>query len=140
MAAPTLLQVMRGIEARLATISGLRVSDTAPSQINPPAAFCAVPPVENYHRTFQRGRFSLTPQIWVFTSAAVDRVGQELLAEYADPVGEKSIVAALYGDKTLGGVVHDLIVRSFRPLDIEEFGAIGYFGGLFEVEVIAQGS
>jgi hypothetical protein len=138
--APTILQIMRGIEARLATIDGLRVSDTAPGEISPPAAFCAIPPVDNYHKTFQRGRFGLSPQIWVFTSAAVDRVGQEALAAYANPTGDKSIIAAIYGDKTLGGVVEDIIVRSFRPLGMEEVGLIGYFGGVFETEIIALGS
>src|SRR5687768_10263773 len=109
MAAPTILQVMQGIEARLATIDGLRVSDTAPDQINPPAAFVGVPPIESYHATMQRGRMRLSPSIWLFTSAAVDRIGQEALAGYADPTGTRSVVAAIYGDRTLGGVAEDCV-------------------------------
>lgn len=140
MAAPTILQVMQGLEARLATITGLRVSDTVPDQINPPQAMVGVPPVDDYHETFGRGVFRLEGQIWVFTSAAFDRGGQEALAAYADPTGTKSIISAVYGDKTLGGVVHDTFIRSFRPIGVEEFGAIGYYGGVFDWLVIAQGS
>ncbi|HEY5986996.1 MAG TPA: hypothetical protein VIV12_11570 [Streptosporangiaceae bacterium] len=140
MAAPTLLEVMQGLETRLATISGLQVSDTVPGEITPPAAMVGVPAIDNYHATMQRGRFQLSGQLWVFTSAAVDRVGQEALAEYANPTGTKSVITAVYGDKTLGDKVEDTIIRTFRPLGMEEVGEIGYFGGVFEWEVIAVGS
>lgn len=140
MAAPTILQVMQGLETRLATISGLQVSDTVPGEITPPAAMVGVPAIDNYHATMQRGRFQLSGQLWVFTSAAVDRVGQEALAGYANPTGTGSVIAAVYGDRTLGGVVEDTVIRTFRPLGMEEVGEIGYFGGVFEWEVIAVGS
>jgi hypothetical protein len=140
MAAPTLLEIMQGIETRLATISGLQVSDTVPGEITPPAAMVGVPPIENYHATFGRGRMRLSGQIWVFTSKADERIGQEALAGYANPTGSTSIITAVYGDKTLGGKVEDIVIRSFRPLGLEEVGEIGYFGGVFEWEVVALGS
>lgn len=139
--APTIADIMRGLEVRLATIDGLRVaSDGQPDQINPPAAIVQVPPIDNYHATFQRGRLVLSPTVLVLVSAAVSRVGQMALAEYADPTGPRSVVTALEGDKTLGGVAEDLVVRSFRPLGLEDVGEIGYFGGLFTLMVIAVGS
>lgn len=140
MAAPTILQVMQGIETRLATITGLRVNDVIPDQINPPQAIVGVPPIPRYHATMQRGRFQLEPTVTVLVSAALDRVGQEALAEYANPTGAKSIITAIEADKTLGGVVDDCIVTSFRPLGLEEVGLIGYYGGVFDLQVIAQGS
>ena len=140
MAAPTIAQVMTGFEARLETISGLRVASYVADQINPPQATIGVPAIESYHATMQRGRFRLTGEIYVFVSAALDRVGQLALAEYANPTGTKSVVTAVYGDKTLGGVVEDTIIRSFRPLGMEEVGLIGYFGGVFDWEIVAQGS
>lgn len=139
MAVPTVAEVLQGFEARLLTIEGLRVSAYIADQINPPQATVGVPPVD-YHKTFQRGRMQLDGEIYVFVSGALDRVGQMLLAEYANPTGTKSIISAVYGDKKLGGIVDDTIIRTFRPLGMEEVGLIGYFGGVFEWSVIAQGS
>jgi hypothetical protein len=139
--APTIEQIMDGIETRLATISGLRVSDVSPGQINPPCAIVGVPAITSYHATFGSGRMTLDDiTVTVLVSAAVDRVGQKKLAGYANPTGSTSIKAAVEGDKTLGGVVDDCIVVSFRPLGLDEVGVIGYFGGIFQLRAIAIGA
>ncbi|WP_157251116.1 hypothetical protein [Nonomuraea typhae] len=138
--APTIAQVMQGIEARLATIAGLRVDDVVPDQINPPAALVGVPPIPTYHQTMGRGRFMLEPTVTVLVSAAVDRAGQLALAGYANPTGPLSVLAAIEGDRTLGAVVEDCIVIDFRPLGLEEVGQIGYYGGVFTLRVIALGT
>ena len=140
MAAPSVLDVMRGIQGRLATIDGLRVSAIAPDQITPPIAIVGVPPVESYHATMRRGRMTYDPTIYVLVSSVLDRTGQEALAAYANPTGPKSIVSAVEGDRTLGGVAETCIVRSFRPLGVEEVGQIGYYGGAFEMHVVTAGS
>lgn len=139
MAAPTLQQIMEGIEARLDTIEGLRVSDIKPGSVDPPMAVVGVPDVTSYHGTFGRGKFQLQPTITILVSKAFDRIGQHALAGYANPTGATSIVAAIEADKTLGGVVDDCIVVDFRPLGQEEVGLIGFFGGVFNLQVIAQG-
>lgn len=135
--APTLEQVMLGIETRLATISGLRTSAIGPDQIVPPAAVVGVPPVEAYHATFNSNRMLLDFPVTVLVSAALDRVGQLALAGYANPSGATSVKAAIEGDKTLGGILDDCIVMSFRPLGLEEVGLIGYYGGVFTVRAIS---
>lgn len=137
--APTIEQVMLGIETRLKTISGLRVSEYVADQINPPAALVGVPEISSYHATMGRGRFTIEPTVTVLTSAAYDRAGQLKLAGYANPTGSSSVVVAIEGDKTLGGVVDDCIVVDFRPLGMEEVGLIGYYGGVFTLRVIASG-
>lgn len=141
-----LTAVMDGLESRLATISGLRVSDVVPDQINPPAAFVGVPPITDYHGSMRMGTTRLEMPVWVFVSAALDRIGQRALAGYASPSGPTSIRAALEapdpdGRKTLGGVVgvQDVMVRDFRPLGREEVGLIGYFGGVWTVLVEIDG-
>jgi hypothetical protein len=130
---------MQGIESRLATISGLRVSDTIPGQINPPQAVVGVPAIESYSTGLNRyERPTLAPTITILISSAMDRVGQLALAEYADPSGTKSIPAAVAADSSLGGVIGRggcLVVR-FDPLGIEEVGLIGYYGGRFTLRVI----
>lgn len=140
MAAPTLAELMQGLEDRLQTISGLRTAAFLADAINPPMAIVGVSPVDNYHQTMGRGRMDLSFSIYILVSGALDRVGQMALAGYANPTGATSIVSALYGDKTLGGKAEDIHVRSFRPLGTEEVNLIGYFGGLFDVRVIALGS
>lgn len=146
MAEISLTAIMDGLEARLATISGLRVSDVVPDQINPPQAFVGVPPVTDYHGSMRMGLTRLEVPVWVMVSAALDRIGQRRLAEFASPSGTASIRAAVEapdpdGRKRLGGVsgVQDVMVRDFRPLGREEVGAIGYFGGLWTVLVEIDG-
>lgn len=137
--AATLLQIMQAIETRVDTIDGLRTKDHSPGEISPPCAIVAVPPVPTYHGTFGGAKFPIRPTITVLTGNTLDRVGQHKLAGYANPTGETSIKAAIEADKTLGGIVDDCFVVSFRPLGLEEVGAIGYFGGLFELSVQARG-
>jgi hypothetical protein len=135
----TITAVMDGLETRLATIAGLRVSDVKPGQINPPQAVIGVPEIPEYYAAMKRGSMSITPTITVLTSTNVDRVGQRALAAYADPSGDSSIVAALMADPTLGGACDDCIVTTFRPLGLDEVGAIGYFGGIWTVTVTGSG-
>lgn len=139
MAAPTILQVMQGIETRLDTITGLNVSAFVTDQISPPVAIVGVPPIQ-YRETMQKGKFSLAPTVTVLVSAALDRTGQTLLAGFANPTGSASIITAIEGDKTLGGVVDDCIVWDFRPLGLDEVGQVGYYGGIFNLRVLATGT
>lgn len=143
--APSLRDIMSGIETRLSTIDGLRVpADGQPDQINPPAAVVGIPAISDYHATMQRGRMVLAPTVLILVSAAVSRVGQMALAEYANPTGAKSVVTAVEAKtadgKALGGVAEDCVVRSFRPLGLEEVGELQFFGGLFTLMVVAVGS
>ncbi|PXY25152.1 hypothetical protein BAY59_24305 [Prauserella coralliicola] len=139
MAAPTIEQIMQGIEARLQTISGLRTSPYVKDTINPPFAVVGVPDIPEYHMTFKKGRFRLAPTVTVLVSAALDRVGQMKLAGYANPTGPTSISSAIEGDRRLGGVVEECFVSNFRVLGVEEINAIGYYGGEFELTVVAEG-
>ncbi len=140
MAAPTILQIMQGIETRLATVTGLVfVSEIHPGQITPPAGVVGVPPIDNYHSTMRSGTMELNVPVLVLISAATDFGGQHALAAYANPTGTSSIKTAIETDRTLGGVVDDCVVQSFTPLSIEEVNTIGYWGGRFMLYVAAQG-
>jgi hypothetical protein len=136
----TLDQIAGGIETRLKTIAGLNVAKYFPGQIVAPVAIVGVPPVTDYHASMGRGTMSLEPTIHIFTGSAIDLEGQRMLSEYANPVGSKSIRAAVEGDKTLGGLVQDCIVREFRPLNLEEYSALNYYGGVFTLQLYARGN
>lgn len=133
------MDVVEGIAAALGPIPKLRVEEMFEGDINPPVAVVGLPTVNTYYSSMARGHFELEPTITVFTSQVVNRVGQNLLAEYANPSGSMSIRAAIDADKTLGGRVSDATVTQFRPLDLEEYAAFGYFGGVFTLYVIARG-
>lgn len=140
MATPTILQVMTALESALDDISGLRTSEFIKDQMSPPFAMVGVPEIPDYHGAFRSGSMTISPRVYVFVSSVVDRIGQTRLSEYADPVGSKSIKAAIEADPTLGGIVAQVMVKSFRPLGAEEMGALGYYGGVFDLYVVATGN
>jgi hypothetical protein len=134
-AAPTIRQILSAIETRLDSINGLRVTDYAPGQINPPQAIIMAPPVSSYLVGYGDRRPILEVQVTVLVSASLDRVGQLALADYADPDSATSIPAAVAADSRLGGVVNQCQVVSFDPLGMEEVGLLGYFGGRFTLRI-----
>lgn len=138
MAAP-IIDILAGIKTRLLTIPGLRVVAYVAPQVNPPVAIVGIPPVSNYHSTMGRGKYQLEPTVTVLVSAAADEAGQQRLLAYANPTGDQSVVTAIEADRSLAGVVDDCVVDSFRPLGLEEVGAIGYFGGIWSLRVVASG-
>jgi hypothetical protein len=140
MTAPTSVAIMDGIETRLDTIAGLRVSDISPGAISPPCAIVGVPDVPEYRSTMGRGVWTPDFTVTVLVSATMDRIGQKLLAAYADVSGASSIVAAIEGDRTLGGLVHECWVDSYRNLGLDEVGVIGYFGGVWTLRMSVPGS
>ena len=131
---------MEGLETRLETITGLRVRDIQPDSVALPQAWVGIPEEIDYHAAFQRGLMRLPFKVGLAVSAASDRVGQHALAAYANPTGTSSVVAAIEADKTLGGVVSDLIVRTFRPLGLTNIGGLDCYAGEWVVDVFATGS
>lgn len=144
MSAPTLSQIMTGLKDRLATISGLQTTDFIADTATPPAAMVAVPDIPSYRATFGRGQVELEFLIYVFVGRQLDSTGQAALAGYASWTGANSIPLAIEGDRsagsqTLGGIVNDCTVTSFRNLNMDEVAAYNFFGGEFTVLVLSPG-
>lgn len=140
MAAPTVQQLMDGVRDRLRTISGLRADSFSPGQINPPHAIVDVPRIPAYHATFAKGRYVVEMTVTVFVQQGDIRTAQQALIGYANPSGTGSVVEAVEGDKSLGGIADDCVVDSYERLGDEQVAAIGYYGGQFTVRVIAKAS
>jgi hypothetical protein len=138
-AAPTIGQIVEGIETRLETISGLRAVEYVPDAINPPQAVVDFSGDINYHETFIHGKQRLELTVIILVSRVVDRVGNAALAAYASTTGTNSIHAAIEGDATLGGIVDDCTVTSFRRLGQQEIDGLGFYGGVFTLRVTAAG-
>lgn len=139
MAAPTLPEVMDALDARLATIDGLRHSAHARDTITPPHAMVLVPGIENYRETFSRGTVLVTWKILLLVSKSFDRIAQATLAGYASWTGANSIPLAIEGDLTLGGTVHQVVVDSFVNLGMVEVNTVPYLGGEFTGRFAASG-
>lgn len=135
----TIVGVMQALRDRLKLVDGLSVQVAQTGQINPPYAFLGLPAIESYRKSFAGQKMLLSPTITILTSALFDEIGVTRLLEYMAPTGPKSIVAAIESDRTLGGVVEDTRVTSFEPYGPNEYGAVGYYGGVFNLDVMARG-
>jgi len=139
MAAPTLTQVMQGIETRLKTISGLRTAPFRPDAVNPPQAFVSLPRID-YHAAFAHGTMTIEPRVTLLMSRTLDRIGQPATAAYMDIAGTNSIHAAIEADRTLGGLSGvDCIVVDAQEGDLE-VGGLPFYGAIFTLKVMASGS
>lgn len=139
MAAPTLIEIMEALEERYATV-GLRMKSGTPDGIAPPAGVVIMPDIESYRDTMRRGSYTLEIDVMVLVSPTWSRSAQRRLAEYASVVGEKSIPRAVESERTLGGVVQDVIVTAYQNLNLEEAAAIEYFGGRFTNRCVVKGN
>lgn len=105
----TVSQVADGIKTRLQTITGLRVYNYQPEQLNPPVAYPSLNSV-TYHKAFGGGLVEMNWTILVIVGRYLDRVAHETLDGYLSYSGATSVRAAIEGDKTLGGVADTLIL------------------------------
>lgn len=135
----SLKAVRNGVESRLETIDGLRIVDGG--NINPPAAVVTLSPEGiQWHKTFQDGLADWHVRVIVYVSTAYTRTARDLLDDFCDTTGAKSVKAAIEGDATLGGLVDDLVVQSTRQSDfaLREGGTVvQYLGAEFDVFVQA---
>lgn len=137
----SVIAVREGLDARLATIAGLRHSAFAPGVINEPHAFVMVAePAITFDETMGRGSDQLHMNIVLLTPKTSDRVAQALLDPYLAGSGSQSIKAAIEGDPTLGGVADWTVVTGvpfYGPMD---YDGVMYFGARFDVEINVDGT
>lgn len=133
---------MTALKGRLSSVDGLRAYDYAPDNptLDKAAAFPLVPEISSYREAMRRGLIVYPFRVALLTGAQLDRSGQLRLAQYASATGVRSIRAALEdGDRTLDGLIDDLVVDSFDPNGLQEVGLLNYYGGTFAVRVMAPG-
>lgn len=134
--AGTASTIHAGLRTRLATISGLRVADHLPEQIQPPMAVIQLQSV-TYHRAMAGGLSA-----WEFVIALVagrmgERSAQVQLDTWMSYAGSGSVRAAIEADPTLAGACSTLIVGDMiavRPLSL---GDASYLTCEFTVTVHA---
>jgi hypothetical protein len=121
---------------RLATITGLRVADHLPEQLNPPIAVIQLQSV-TYHRAMKGGLSE-----WQFVISCVagrmgERQSQRTLDTWISYDGAGSVRAAIEADKTLGGKAQSLIVAEMIGVRPVTLGDASYLTCEFNVTVHA---
>lgn len=129
MTAPTFVQVVEGIDARLATIAELNHFPYPPASPPFPCAFPVTPPI-NYRETYRSGVITLRFDIVVMEGTSAGHEQQLQLYEFLDWAGDRSVFQAFDADPTLGlgDKVDAKIVGESRPLGLEEIAAYEAFG------------
>ena len=132
----TVSQVATGLQARLATITGLRTFSYQPEQENPPFAYPQINRID-YHRAYSGGDVIMDWTIYVVVGRWLDRTAHASLDDYLSYSGSKSVRAAIEADPTLGGVCSTLIVRS--GADITSLDANGAQFLVIQMQVEVHG-
>jgi uncharacterized protein YqfA (UPF0365 family) len=126
-----------GIATNLSTISGLRVTDTIPDQINPPQAILSLSGV-SFDKAMHKGLTQYTFTLTVIVARQSERTGQAKLDTYVQSTGSNSIKLAVESDRTLGGAAYDCVVPQVTSYGVTTIGEINYISGEFEIVAYAS--
>ena len=103
--------IKQGIANALATIPGLRAYAQQPDNINAPFAWPMLDSI-TYNGAMRGGLVTHTFTVSVCVGRVAERTAQTALDGYLSYEGSASVRAALESDRTLGGVVQNLLVES----------------------------
>ena len=132
----TQAQIAAGLDTRLATISGLRHWDRYPDTFNPPGAWVEEEDgdyPQSVSRLFGFYRFAIV----VAVQASNMRIAQTGLRPYIAPTGSSSIVAAIVGDRSLGGLAGTAVVKvlGYDKPEAEDVNGVEYWATRVHLEV-----
>ena len=102
-------------------IPGLRVFDTIPDNIIPPAAIVGQLSM-TWDLVMARGADTANLDVMVITGRMSDRAAQDWLDQLLVGTGTKSIKTKIESDQTLGGSVSSIRVTTAEPLNINVSG------------------
>lgn len=134
--ATTVSQIKTGLAANLATVSGLRAYAYQPDNVNTPFAWPLLDSIQ-YNGAMGGGLITHKFTISVVVGRSAERTAQTLLDGYLSYAGAISIRQAIESDRTLGGVVQDLIVESASNISTLEANDAIYLAIDFMVTVYA---
>lgn len=104
-----MLEIRQGIADALRAIPGLNAQPYVLGNLSAPCAHVLRGPIA-YDQSMQSGVHLATFMIRLYVPATTDIGSQVKLDEYVGPDGERSIMAAIEEDPTLGGIVMALHV------------------------------
>ncbi len=136
--------VRDGIAEAVSVIPGLTCLGYMPGAIDPPSFLVGEVEVQ-FDQTMGRGLDELVITCYLFTSRADDQAGQQALDKHLSGSGPDSVKAALVaargepGQLALGGLAHDLHLRSIQAYGMHEIGDTHYYGASLTVRVWGKG-
>ena len=134
--ATTVSQIKTGLAANLATVSGLRAYAYQPDNVNTPFAWPLLDSIQ-YNGAMGGGLITHKFTVSVVVGRSAERTAQSTLDGYLSYAGATSIRSAIESDRTLGGVVQDLIVESANNISTLEVNDATYLAIDFVVTVYA---
>ena len=125
--------IRAGLRANLATISGLRVAEEVIDNPQPPVAMVALSNID-YHTDMRLGaKYNFTVQVIV--GRASERQAQRTLDLYVNPVGASSVKVSVESNRTLGGIVSDVVCESMPNVGAITLNDQIYLAADFQVAV-----
>jgi hypothetical protein len=129
----TIAQLRSGLKTNLQTISNLRVYDTLPDVVNPPAALISLEKISyNQQNRNSMGLYSF--KVTVVLGRVAERTAQQSLDVLVEPTGVK---AALESDPSLGGSAFEVFVPELSAYGAVSINGIDYLSAEFSVSVYA---
>ena len=102
-------------------ITGLRVYDTIPENVVPPAAVIGQLSLE-WDLVMARGADTATVDVILVAGRMSDRAAQDYLDKYLTATGADSIKTKIEADQTLGGSVTSVRCRTAEPVSMSVSG------------------
>lgn len=132
-----LAQVMDDVADRLRSITGLRVWEWPAGSVTPPAAVVGYPDNYTPHATYARGADQITLPVIVVVGRASERSARDLLSDYVDGSGAKSLIAVLEsGNYT----AFDTLTVSNVDFDVVSIAETDYLAALFDCDIVGSGA
>lgn len=136
--ASDIADVLTALATRISTgiSTGLKVHPFSPDSIVTPCAIVLPAPGNfvTFDVTFD-GKDDFELLVKILVGSEMTKAGQQQLLAFLGRTGSSSIWAAIYGDRTLGGVVADLKVETAGGYGDVEHAGIPYFGAELAVSV-----
>jgi hypothetical protein len=126
-----------GIKTNLQTITGLRVADTIPDQINPPIALVELQTVD-FDKAMHHGTTAYNFRVVVLVARQSERSGQNKLDAYVASTGSASVKLAIESDRTLSVAAFDCFCQGVTSYGVTSVGEVNYLSAEFQVLVYAS--
>lgn len=129
--------VMSEFGDRLGTIPDLRVFDSPPGSVTPPAAVVGYPTRYEFDETYGRGMDTMTIPVVVVVGRPTDRPTRDALSRYVSGSGPYSVKAALESGSHLACHMTRVTAVDF---DAYTIGGTDYLAAIFDVDVAGPGA
>ena len=133
-----IIEIGKAIKTNLQTITGLSVysPDNLPVEINTTPSAIILPSWIKYEETYD-ANMEITFRLFLMIAKQDQPTSLSILTPYLDISGAKSIRAALYIDRSLGGY-GDMKLNWVHGVGTTQWGSAAFLSSEFEIYVISR--